>query len=283
VTTDPDDPDDLEAPPPPTAPRRGAPRRLHELTPGAVAAALRADPRLLVPVGALDAHGPHLPLGADVLLVDRLADDLSAVSGVLRAATVAYGVNAAAARPAPGSSALRKKTLHRVLNDLLNVWEDGGVDEFILLTTHQQDAHQEALATVVTVRARVRVVDVLGVDVSDLLEGQDAPMHGGEVDTSLMLHLAPGLVGGGAPPDNMPPREALRRFRAGRRPPPVGGDDTPPVFGRPSLASAAKGERIYARLLERVATRVLGVVPGPGPGPAPGPGEGTTAAAAGTT
>ena len=246
------------------------------MIPSAVAAALRADPRLLVPVGALDAHGPHLPLGTDIVLVDRLADDLSAISGVLRAPTVTYGVNAAAARPAPGAATLRKKTLHRLLNDLLNAWEDGGVDEFILLTTHQQDAHQEALATVVTVRARVRVVDVLGVDVSDLLDEQDGPMHGDEVDTSLVLHLAPGLVHTGAERDKMPPREVLRRFRAGRRPRRGAGDDAAPVLGRPSVATADKGARIYARLLARVATRVLGVA-------APSPAGGTLAAASGTT
>ncbi len=234
---------------------------MHDLTPAEVAAALRADPRLLVPVGALDAHGPHLPLGTDTLVVDRLADDLSALAGVLRAPTVTYGVNAVTRRPAAGAAALRRKTLHRLLNDLLDAWEDGGVDEFILLTTHQQDPHLEALATVVTARARVRVVDVLGVDVSDLLDGQDGPMHGDEVDTSLVLHLAPELVRGGTAPDNMPPREALRRFRAGRAAGDArGAPDTPaPLFGRPGLASADKGARIYARLVARVAARVLGV------------------------
>jgi creatinine amidohydrolase len=226
-------------------------------------------------VGALAPHGPHLPLGTDTLLVDRLADDLSAASGVLRAPTVTYGINAPTARPVPGAATLRKKTLHRLLNDLLNAWEDGGVEEFVLLTTHENDPHQEALATVVTARARVRVVDVLGVDVSDLLDGQDGPMHGDEVDTSLMLHLAPALVHGHAARDNMSPRERLRRFRTGRRPAPD--DDATPVFGRPSLASAAKGARIYARLVERVATRVLGVAAAP---PAP---AGTLAATDGTT
>ena len=281
MSTAPDAPDapnapaDPDAPAPPAPPRPGAPRRVHEMIPAAVAAALRADPRLLVPVGALDAHGPHLPLGTDIVLVDRFADDLSAISGVLRAPTVTYGVNAAAARPAPGAATLRKKTLHRLLNDLLNAWEDGGVDEFIMLTTHQQDAHQEALATVVTVRARVRVVDVLGVDVSDLLDGQDGPMHGDEVDTSLVLHLAPGLVHTGAERDNMPPREVLRRFRAGRRPRDEAGHVAVPVFGRPSVASAEKGARIYARLLQRVATRVLGVAAVP-------PAGGTLAGTSGT-
>lgn len=247
---------------------------MQDLTPAAVAAALGADPRLIVPVGALDAHGPHLPLGTDTLIIERLADDLSALSGVLRAPAVTYGINAAAARPAPGTASLRKKTLHRLLNDLLNAWEDGGVEEFILITTHQQDAHQEALATVVTARARVRVVDVLGVDVSDLLTSQDGPMHADEVDTSLVLHLAPALVRPGAARDNMVPREALRRFRAGRR---SDDEDPAPVFGRASAASAEKGALIYERFLARVATRVLGVATATGTPPL-----GTLAVGAGT-
>lgn len=232
---------------------------MRELTPAEVAAALRADPRLLVPVGALDAHGPHLPLGTDTLIVDRLADDLSAASGVLRAPTVEYGVNSPTSAGVSGAATLRKKTLHRLLNDLLDAWEEGGVDEFVLLTAHRADAHQEALATVVTTRARVRVVDVLGVDVCDLLDGQDEAMHGDEVDTSLLLHLAPDVVRAGAARDNMVPREALRRFRAGRRPRAGARADGEPLsLGRPSLASAGKGARIYARLLDRIGTRVLG-------------------------
>jgi creatinine amidohydrolase len=238
------------------------------------------DPRLLVPVGALDAHGAHLPLGADTLIVDRLADDLSAASGVLRAPTVEYGVNSPGSGAVAGAATLRKKTLHRLLNDLLNAWEDGGVDEFVLLTAHRHDPHQEALATVVTARARVRVVDVLGIDVGDLLEGQDEAMHGDEVDTSLLLHLAPGLVRADAARDNMVPRDALRRFRVGRRPRGGTSDGDPPSsLGRPSLASAAKGASIYGRLLERIGTRVLGATPEALHTVAPG----TFAAAGGTT
>src|SRR3712207_9121314 len=47
-------------------------------------------------------------------------------------------------------------SLHRLLNDLLDAWEDTGIYEFILLTAHGHDPHQEALATVITTDARVR-------------------------------------------------------------------------------------------------------------------------------
>ena len=63
------------------------------MRPDEVAAAIRADPRLIIPVGTCEQHGPHLPLGCDTIIVERLADDLSAEFGVLRAPTLEYGVN----------------------------------------------------------------------------------------------------------------------------------------------------------------------------------------------
>src|SRR5438309_102137 len=84
-----------------------------------VRAALAHDPRLLVPVGTCEQHGPHLPLGCDTIIVERLADDLSARFGILRAPTVEYGVNTATKVPYPGNAAVRRKTLHRWLNDLV--------------------------------------------------------------------------------------------------------------------------------------------------------------------
>lgn len=237
------------------SPPASRPRRLKELTPPEVAAILKNDPRLLVPVGCLEPHGAHLPVGCDSIIVDRLADDLSALSGVLRAPTVEYGVNAPASNPATGAAGVRKKTLHRLLNDLVAAWEECGVDELILLTAHAFDPHQEALATVITARARVRVVDLFAINLSDLLDGQLEPMHGDEVDTSLLLHLAPDLVRLDAAEDYMVERDQLRKFRRGAAKPPRG---TTGTLGRPSLASAEKGRLLYTRILERVATRVLG-------------------------
>src|SRR5687768_8224167 len=169
------------------------PRRLKELIPVEVATILHEDPRLIVPVGTCEQHGPHLPLGCATIITERLADDLSAEFGVLRAPTIEYGVNVESEKGFAGNATLRKKTLHRFLNDLLAAWENTGVREFILLTTHGHDPHQEAMATVSTVSGRVRVVDAFGMDLSDLLEGDREAMHGGELETSLMLHLAPEL------------------------------------------------------------------------------------------
>jgi creatinine amidohydrolase len=224
------------------------------MTPAQVAAIIAEDARLIVPVGTCEQHGPHLPIGTASIIAERLADDLSAEYGVLRAPTVEYGVNVDAERSFAGNATMRKKTLHRMLNDLLASWEATGFREFILLTAHDHDPHQEALATVITSVARVRVVDIFAVDVSDLLEGQREHMHGDEVDTSLMLYLAPQLVRMELAQDYMMSRDSLRRYRRGWLRVPKG---SPGSIGKPTLASADKGEALYRRLRDRISERIF--------------------------
>lgn len=224
------------------------------MLPHEVDAYLARDHRMIIPVGTVEPHGPHLPLGCDTIIVERFAADLSAEFDVLCAPTVEFGVNASPGERAYGSAFVRKKTLHRTLNDLIDAWELAGVREFILLTTHQYDPHQEAMATVVTKSARIRVVDLFAVNVSDMLEGQREPMHADEVDTSLLLYIAPELVKPELARDYMMSRDELRRYRRGwlKVPPSSSGS-----IGRPTLATADKGRVLYERIRTTVSERIF--------------------------
>jgi creatinine amidohydrolase len=219
------------------------PLRIKFLVPGDLRRALDADPRLIVPVGTCEHHGPHLPLGCDTLLVERLADDLSAEFGILVAPTIEYGVNVATNEPLPGNASVRRKTLRRWVNDLLLDWEREGVREFLILTAHGHAPHQEALGTVVTEHARVRVIDVLAIEFGELVEHPEGPIHGGEVDTSLALFVAPHLVRMDEARDFILPDSAVKRYRRGStmRLPSI----SPGSVGEPTRASAEKGRRIF--------------------------------------
>ena len=171
------------------------PLRLKEMTPGQAARALAATPRLLMPAGTLESRGPHLPLGCDTVILERLTDDLSARTGIPRTPALEYGVHATPDDQGSGTAALTRKTLHRTVNELIAVWEErAGVRDILILTAHAADQHLEALSTIRTC-GRVRVADILSLSVlAPLRESRRGPWHGGEVDTSLMLHLAPELV-----------------------------------------------------------------------------------------
>lgn len=223
------------------------------------AAHIARDPRLIIPVGALEQHGAHLPLGSNVLIARRLATDLSEEFGVLRAPAFPYGVNVPTDRAFAGAASLGKKVLHRALNDLLACWEEQGLREFILITAHRHEPHLESLAALVTDEARVRVVEAWDVDVSDLLTEQRGPGHAGEAETSLMLHLFPDLVRMERARDfELPATELKRYLRGGLPAPPPGGTGS---VGLPSAATADKGRAIYDRILAAIRRSVFVATP----------------------
>jgi creatinine amidohydrolase len=232
------------------------PWRIKEMTPDAVHERLQERPALLVAVGTTEQHGPHLPLGCDTLILEHLADDLSASFGIPRAPTVEYGVHAPS-RAFPGSAALRRRTLHRVMNELIESWEEGaGVREFVILTAQASEAHLEALSTIRTDEATVQVMDIFSLDFGALLEHPGAPVQGGELDTSLMLYLAPQMVRMDLARDFALTPHMIARYRPGHsRHLPQG---SPGSVGYPSLASAQKGELLYRFILDRIRTCLTG-------------------------
>jgi creatinine amidohydrolase len=233
---------------------------LHDLSWVDVAAYLARDTRLIVPVGSLEQHGPHLPLGTNTLIATRVSDDISGRLGILRAPAVGYGVNfygapASAGKGYAGTTTLRQKTLHRTLNEMLSAWERGGFTEFVLLSAHRHDPHLDALATLVTRAARVRVVSIWDVDIVDLLENQRGPLHGGEAETSLMLYLYPELVHMDRARDVLP--ETGAQAGSGRRRLPDLQPGGAGVIGAPTVATVEKGRRIHDRMLETITRAVF--------------------------
>lgn len=228
---------------------------LDELSWTDVAAHIARDARLLLPIGALEQHGPHLPLGTNGLIAGRMAYDLSLEFEVLRAPVLAYGVNVPTERAYAGTATLRPKTLHRLINELLATWEAQGFDEFIVITAHRHEPHLDALTTLVTDTARVRVVSIWDVDIAAFLDAQPGPLHAGEAETSLLLHLFPDRVRMDRARDFDLPADEFERYLHGRLPaPPPGGAG---VVGRPTAASAEKGGRIYGHMLDAIRRAVF--------------------------
>ena len=225
--------------------------RLAELTWPEAAAWFRRDPRLIVPVGTTLQHGPHLPLNSDTQIITAVAEGIGARHGVLIAPTFAFGAPSERAREYAGTAGLGSKALHRVLNELVQGWEEHGVLEFVLITSQGFGPNYEALVSVMAKRARIRAVDINSVDLTALLD-HPGPQHAGELETSLMLHLAPVLVRADRIVD-APPEPGSRPDRAGVPPPGSSG-----VIGVPSAATAEKGRAIYEHLVEFIGTRLYG-------------------------
>lgn len=212
------------------------------------------DPRLLLAVGALDQHGPHLPLGTGTIIADHVVSELSRRLGILRAPTFSYGVNLRRSERFPGTAGLRRKTLHRAVNEIFASWEDHGVTEFLVVTASRSEPHIDALLMALTSEARTTVIDLFALDVSEHRSGAEEPEHAGEMETSLLLHLRPDLVRPDAVLDAPPEPRTVRRYVGGR--PLTPPESTGGVIGSPSQGDARRGEAILQAWLDRVTTLI---------------------------
>ncbi len=90
---------------------------------------------VVIPLGLVEAHGPHLTLGLDVDTAEYFARRLAAETGVILAPTIAYGF-ADAMREYPGTVGVRPDTLSLVVRDVAMMFCYHGFKKQIYLSGH---------------------------------------------------------------------------------------------------------------------------------------------------
>jgi creatinine amidohydrolase len=181
----------------------GAKRRLAFMTWEEVDAALRGGcNRIVVPFGAVEQHGRHLPLDTDAVLGDHLGPLLAQRLNALCAPTVRVGCSEQHMGRA-GTLSIRPETLRLIVHDIVESLARHRFRTIVLLPTHAGNAMPLADAARTAQRlSGVRVVTVadLGALASALQRatGHDASngtiVHAGEIETSLLRALDPGAV-----------------------------------------------------------------------------------------
>jgi creatinine amidohydrolase len=235
-------------------------RRLVDLDSRSFERRLRANPLVIIPVGALEAHGPHLPLGADQIQAEATAAALAERVDALIAPTVAYG-SAPGARRFPGTVSLTMAQLENHVMGVLSELARTGVRRLLVLSGHAERGHMAALreAAEETMRAHgeARVVVLSDYDFVYELRGKESPAtdgHAGLLETSRVLALAPDVVG--------PERPVVEN----RRSPFLPGAGTPDewpesVMGDTRTASVDLGRRIQAHVVDRLVETVSALLP----------------------
>ena len=215
---------------------------LSQMTMPEFAAAREKTSSVILPIGVLEQHGPHLPLGLDAMHALALAQATAERKKCLSAPPVWYGLCRSTSQH-PGTVGISADTLKGLIYDIGRGFFAQGVRCLCLLTGHAGGTHQAMLLDAAERLLKDTQLELAVVCVLDLLaEAKDflecpGDSHAGEVETSLALHLWPELVKGSAPEEypGFPPF-VLVRDKKSHWP---GG-----VWGDPGKASAEKGKRI---------------------------------------
>ncbi|MGH7389358.1 MAG: creatininase family protein [Candidatus Rokuibacteriota bacterium] len=245
------------------------------------ARSLARDPgaAVLLPLGAIEQHGPHLPLLVDWLgaeeLARRLAPHLSRAGWrPVLAPALPYGVSTLAETWA-GTASLSRATLARCIVEIVRTLARPGFRRFVLVNYQADPDHIRAMGAARRALERDGQVQVLfagfGPDASvqalmvdprvwKLLRSPRPSLewHSGELETALVLATRPALVRRRVVPGLRPRwvdfRGALAR--GARRFEDLGGSG-PGYFGWPAAARADTGRKALALRARLFAERLV--------------------------
>lgn len=228
----------------------------------------------LVPVGAIEQHGPHLPAATDTIVAEALCDAASERSGALVLPAVPVGCSYGHGTVLPGTLSLTPEQLAMVVRQYAEWAAVTGLKRLLFVNAHMGNAASLGVATdhlrLFRPDLRVGVVHWWALDptvaAESVADGED--LHANRAETSVMLAVAPHLVH----LDRLDDADDVDRT----------GDlvfrytapalSTNGVTGRPSEASAELGAKLVDLTAQAIAERVergrteeppLGVAPVP--------------------
>ena len=206
----------------------------------------------ILPVGATEQHGPHMGVGMDAVLADRLCAAVAAQTGVPMLPVLPYGCSLGHSRRWPGTIPVQPATLMQLVKEIGDGAYWSGVRRLFIVNTHVTNAaplrcalemlratHDDlmvALFNSAELSGRVREFHFTDAD----------DWHANDAETSLMLAVAPDMVR----PDLLHDADDEDRTRAMVFAHPVNRTSKNGVTGLPSRASAAKGRQWFDWMVE---------------------------------
>jgi creatinine amidohydrolase len=257
-----------------TGPRNEFPEiRWHKLRRDQIAEAAQHDPVLILPIGAIEQHGPHLPVDTDSTAVTAVAERAAGLLPVREALvlpTISWGLSPYW-MPFAGTITLRPETILALISDIGRSVAAHGFRRMVIVNGHGGNAGIIGVAATQLADHGVRAYalsywSLLGKELGDIAPADHSLIgHAGQTETSIQLHLQGALVD----PDyrDLTGWTDLQAMASG---PMAGAMYAPPlplteapagVYGNAPLAEVEIGERVISAAAERLA-RLLSSLPG---------------------
>jgi mycofactocin system creatininase family protein len=210
------------------------------------------SPALIIPVGSVEQHGPHLPLDTDTriagtvagAIAERLADRNE--SNWALAPAIGYGASGEH-EGFPGTVSIGTAALRLLLVEFgrsASQW----ASRLVFVNGH--GGNVEALA------AAVALLRYEGRDVAWCsCTVRDADAHAGHTETSVLLHISPADVWADerVPGNSEPLARLMPQLRQGG----IVAVSEHGVLGDPTTATAEEGERILTEMIDACLRRIL--------------------------
>jgi creatinine amidohydrolase len=245
--------------------QEGAGHELARLSTEEVGGRLGERAVVLLPIGSIQPHGPHLPLDTDTVLARARAlraAELFAERGVdaMVLPPLGYGISRLA-QDFPGGVTLRPGTLWALVEDLAISLQQDGPRQLVLVNMHHETEHLRTLTNLAVdlVERAAGRCQVLFPDAEELggplLDELDC--LGGRRETGMMLAVAPERVDDAVRRDLPPVELQLPPARAGTSRSLRSLGAPRGYAGAPAEADAAEGQALLEELAGVVVERCL--------------------------
>ena len=208
---------------------------------------LKKVKRAIIPVGSLEQHGAHLPVSTDSLIAEYIAKLLSEKVGAFVLPVISYGVSFEH-KPMFNVS-LRNSTLSTMLCDTCISLAENRIREIIILNGHHGNT---GALQYIPQEIQSKIPSYVNIHILNNWQMMTSEFdHAGEVETSLVLAIAPELV---HMDRAMPNSKDLSRSRAAYNSltnapgsfPKITGNG---VWGDPMKATASKGDKLIKEII----------------------------------
>jgi creatinine amidohydrolase len=234
---------------------------IEEMTPEEITEALKQVDTVVVPLGTVEQHGPHLPVGTDTIIPITVAKRLAEKIKVLVAPPIYYG-NSLSMSDMKGVFTVTPDSLANLLLDLCKSFAKQGFKKIVFLNGH---GGNEQVLSFIGQKARIETgalivrIDWWHIIDEDILKiCESAVAHADEGETSMMLACRPDIVNMKKATKDDTSEKLTKTLMGGKS------KNVPPVFvpftkwsktgliGDATKASKAKGEKIMKAVVDKI-------------------------------
>ena len=211
-------------------------------------------PCAILPLGATEQHGPHLPQNTDTILAEALARAVAEKSRglVLPAIPIGYSW---VWRDFPGTLTFSFDTFRSVLRDIVGSMDRSGCGYLMLLSAHGANpAPIKYTIRELADETDMKLLNVFYPGLPEIMGDAESPawkpmnFHAEEFETSVMLHLKSDLVSMEKAVKEYPDFSSDYDYSNL----PLGSLSESGVFGDPTVATAEKGAAWFRACVNRI-------------------------------